>query len=137
MFTEEESRIDRLVREKLEGKSYSTIREELSEAGMSDEEISKLIRKVDEQVLNEIVRHGGRQKFQQWYRAGLYLALTGLLISIAYNAGILLSTLPAWIAYSPFLVGIIVMIYARTLQRRQSVPPDDGTGPIRKRRPYK
>mgnify|MGYP001818561593 CR=1 FL=1 len=35
-----ESRIEALVREKMEGKSYSTIREELSGSGMSEKEIS-------------------------------------------------------------------------------------------------
>jgi hypothetical protein len=131
------SRIETLVREKLGGKSYSTIRKELADGGMSEEEINSLIRKVDERVLSETVKQGGREKVQQWYRGGLILALTGLILSIAYNAGILLKGLPAWLAYSPFFAGIIVMVYARTLQRRQADPPDDGTGPIRKRRPYK
>ena len=137
MNTGNNNRIETLVREKMEGKSYSIIRKELAESGMSEEEISKLIRQVDERVLNETVTQGGREKVQRWYRTGLILALIGLILSIAYNAGIILKGLPAWLAYSPFFVGIIVMIYARTLQRKQAAPPDDGTGPIRKRRPYK
>ena len=129
--------IETLVREKLGGKSYSTIRDELKEAGMSDEEITVLLRQVDEKVLNETVKQGGRMKIRQWYRIGLFLALTGLILTVAYNAGMLLRSIPAWLAYSPFFAGIVVMIYSRTLQRRQSDPPDDGSGPIRKRRPYK
>lgn len=137
MGTDDNNRIETLVREKMGGKSYSTISEELAEGGMSEEEIKSLLRKVDERVLNETVKQGGRQKVQQWYRGGLILALTGLILTIAYNAGILMKGLPAWLAYSPFFAGIVVMVYARTLQRRQADPPDDGTGPIRKRRPYK
>lgn len=137
MTTGEESRIETLVREKMGGKSYSTIRKELAEAGMSDEEISRLIRQVDDRVLSETVLQGSRKKVQHWYRTGLILAIAGLILAIAYNGGILMKELPAWLAYSPFLTGIILMIYARTLQRKQSDPPDDGSGPIRKRRPYK
>ena len=137
MGTGDNNRIETLVREKMGGKSYSTIRKELADGGMIEEEINSLIRKVDERVLSETVKQGGRQKVQQWYRGGLILALMGLILTIAYNAGILWKGLPAWLAYSPFFAGIIIMVYARTLQRRQAVPPDDGTGPIRKRRPYK
>jgi hypothetical protein len=137
MGTGENSRIETLVREKMGGKSYSTIRDELKQGGMSDEEISVLLRQVDEKVLKETVKQGGREKIRQWYRIGLFLALIGLILSVAYNAGMLLRSIPAWLAYSPFFAGIVVMIYSRTLQRRQSDPPDDGTGPIRKRRPYK
>ena len=137
MGTGENSRIETLVREKMGGKSYSTIRDELKQGGMSDEEISVLLRQVDEKVLNETVKQGGREKIRQWYRIGLFLALIGLILYVAYNAGMLLRSIPAWLAYSPFFAGIVVMIYSRTLQRRQSDPPDDGTGPIRKRRPYK
>jgi len=137
MTAGEDSRIEKLVGEKMGGKSYSTIRGELTEAGMSDEEIRTLLRQVDERVLSETVKQGGRIKTRQYYRAGLFLALIGLVLSIAYNAGILLRGLPAWLAYSPFFAGIVIMIYARALQRKQSVPPDDGSGPIRKRRPYK
>ena len=137
MATGNDSRIDKLAREKMGGKSYSTIRSELEEAGMKDEEIRMLLRQVDEQVLSETVKQGSSLKIKQWYRAGLFLALIGLVLSIAYNAGILLRGLPAWLAYSPFFAGIVVMIYARALQRKQSAPPDDGSGPIRKRRPYR
>lgn len=137
MGTGNDDRIDALVGEKMAGKSYSTIRKELSVQGMSDEEISSLIRQVDERVLNEIVKQGGRQKIQQWYRTGLALAIAGLILSIAYNAGIVLERFPAWLAYTPFLCGIVLMIYARVLQRKRSGPTDDNIGPIRKRRPYK
>lgn len=132
-----DSRIEILVREKMEGKSYSTIREELSGSGISDEEISKLIRQVDERVLSETIKEGGKGKVIQWYRIGLILAIAGLILSIAFNAGIVLMGFPAMLVYSPFLVGILMMIYARTLQRKQSDPPDTGTGAIRKKRPYK
>jgi hypothetical protein len=132
-----EPRIEELAREKMEGKSYSTIREELAGSGMNDEEINRLIRQVDERVLSETVKEGDRGKVKQLYRIGLILAITGLILSIAYNAGMLLKGLPAMLAYSPFLVGILVMIYSRALQRKQSDPPDNGTGAIRKRRPYK
>ena len=137
MSTDHDSRIEELVKQKMEGKSYSTIREELAEAGMPEEEIKRLIRQVDERVLSETMQDGTKEKVRLWYRIGLIVAIAGLVLSIAYNAGLALRGLPALVAYSPFLVGIVVMIYARALQRKQSDPPDTGTGAIRKRRPYK
>ena len=137
MSTVSESKIEELAREKMDGKSYSTIREELAESGMSDEEISSLIRQVDEQVLSETVKQGDRHRAQQWYRTGLILAVIGLILSISHNAGIILENLPALLIYSPFFAGILVMIYGRFQQRKQSIPSDSGTGAIRSRRPYK
>jgi len=132
-----EERIQELVQEKMAGKSYSFIREELLASGMTGEEVSALIRQVDERVLNETIRQGGPDRAQQWYRLGLILAVLGLLLTIAYNAGIILKTLPALLVYSPFIAGILVMLYGRLLQRRQSTPADSGTGAIRRKRPYK
>lgn len=137
MGKSKDSRIEALVREKMDGKSYSSIREELAASGMPEEEIKSLIRQVDERVLNETMQDGTKEKVRLWYRIGLIGAIGGLVLSIAFNSGILLRGQPAWLAYSPFFAGVVVMIYARALQRKQSDPPDTGTGAIRKRRPYK
>jgi hypothetical protein len=137
MSTSNESRIEELVREKLEGKSYSTIREGLAESGMSEGEISSLIRQVDERVLSETVKQGDRDQAQQWYRTGLILAVIGLILSISYNAGIILENLPALLIYFPFFAGILVMFYGRSQRKKQSAPTDNGTGTIRRKRPYK
>ena len=129
-------RIEELAREKLGGKSYSEIREELKSEGMTTGEISQLIRQVDEKVLKETLEQGSQQKIQQWYRWGLVLAVAGLILSIGYNAGMILKRFPALLVYSPFLAGILLMFYGRMQQRKK---PDrtDGPGPIRKKRPYK
>jgi hypothetical protein len=133
----DESRLDELAREKLEGRSYSDIRNELSESGMTAEEISRLIRKVDEKVLGETVHQGLMDRAGQWYRAGLILAILGLVFSVLFNAGILLERLPAILVYTPFFAGIVVMIYGRYLQRKPSGPSRPSTGAIRRKRPYK
>ena len=137
MDRDPDNRIEELVREKLEGKSYSKIREELKEAGMAAEEISQLIRQVDERVLKETVEQGKGQRTQQWYRWGLVLAVAGLILSIAYNAGMILTHLPAIVVYSPFIAGILLMFYGRIMQRKRSDPTPRDPGPIRKKRPYK
>ena len=132
-----ESKIEELAQEKIEGKSYSTIREELSESGMADSEISSLIRKVDELVLSQTVKQASPDRAQQWYRSGLVVAVIGLILSIAFNAGIVLKNLPAMVIYSPFFAGILLMAYGRYQQKKQSAPSDTGTGAIRRKRPYK
>ena len=137
MSTGSENRIEELAREKMEGKSYSSIRNELAESGMSEVDIKDLIRQVDERVLGETVKQGDRDRTQQWYRTGLILAVIGLILSIAYNAGIILAYLPALLIYSPFFAGILVMLYGRSLRKKQSASTDNGTGAIRRKRPFK
>ena len=131
-----ENRIEELVREKMSGKSYSEIRKELIKSGMSPEEIRDSIQKVDELVLNETVKMADQDRAQQWYRIGLILAIVGLILSIMHSRRIILTNLPALLIYSPFLVGIVLMLYGRTLQRKQKEPEEKGTGAIRKKRPY-
>jgi hypothetical protein len=132
-----ENRIEELAREKLEGKSYSKIREELKASGMKEEELSQLIRQVDDKVLKETLKQGDRQRTSQWYRLGMVLAVAGLILSIVYNAGMIFSQLPALVVYSPFLAGILLMFYGRLMRRKRSGPTFRGPGPIRKKRPYK
>lgn len=132
-----ESKIEELAREKMEGKSYSTIRDELSESGMADSEITNLIRQVDERVLSQTIKEVSPDRAQQWYRSGLVLAVIGLILTITFNAGIILKNLPAMVIYSPFFAGILVMAYGRYQQKKQSVPSETGTGAIRRKRPYK
>ena len=132
-----ESKIEELAREKMEGKSYSTIRDELSESGMADSEITNLIRQVDERVLCQTLKQASPDRAQQWYRSGLVLAVIGLILTIAFNAGIILKNLPAMVIYSPFFAGILVMAYGRYQQKKQSAPSETGMGAIRRKRPYK
>ena len=132
-----ENRIEELAREKLEGKSYTKIREELRASGGEEEELGRLIRQLDERVLKETQEQGERQRSPNHYRWGLVLAVAGLILSILYNAGLVLPRLPAWAAYSPFLAGILLMFYARMKQRKKSASASRDPGPIRRRRPYK
>lgn len=130
-------RMEKLVRQKLEGKSYTEIRAELKESGMSSEEIATLIREVDEKVLQEAVKEGIPDKSVQWHRAGLVLAVLGLLITIAFNVGIILKSFPQVVVYAPFIAGILLMFYGRMMQRRQPEKKKEGTGAIRRKRPFK
>ena len=137
MEKEKEKIIEELAEEKLGGRSYSEIRSELKESGMSPDEISNIIRKVDEKVLAEAKSGAQPDKAKQLYRAGLILAVIGLAISVAFNAGILLRSIKPIVVYAPFLAGILLMFYARLLQRRKPEAEPKGPGPIRKKRPYK
>ena len=137
MAEDTEERIKELAREKLDGKSYGEIRTGLLRSGLSPEEVSSLIRQVDEKVLEAATGKSTKDKARQWYRAGFVLAVAGLIISIAFNAGIIFEKLPALAVYSPFIAGILVMFYGRMMQRRQPRIRDTSQGPIRRRRPYK
>lgn len=132
-----EERIEELYQQKLEGKSYSEIRAELSAEGLNPEIISEIIRTVDEKVLKTESKYKHIAKASQYYKVGLILAVVGLLISIAFNTGIFHTRLPPWLVYSPFLAGILMMFYGRMLQRKSAGPIYKSAGKIRTRRPYK
>lgn len=132
-----EDRIEEFARLKLEGKSYADIRADLAGDGMNPEEVSQVIRQVDEIVLKTETELKHSAKARQWHKAGLVLALTGLLISIAFNMGYVLTGFPPWLAYSPFFAGILLMFYGRMQQRRQPELSRKGSSRIRRKRPYK
>lgn len=132
-----ENDIAELVREKLEGESYTQIRSKLAARGISEEEISSIIREVDEKVLRAEIEQGRRNRARSIYRIGLAVAIIGLLLSVGSNAGIILVDVPRWIVYSPFFAGILLMFYARMLQRKQIDPLASGSDRIRRKRPYK
>lgn len=132
-----EELIEELVRDKLEGISYSVIRARLSARGMTPEQIRSLIRQVDEKVLQAATSEGGSIRARQWYRGGFALAIGGLLVAVAFNAGLILEGRPALLVYSPFIAGILVMFYGRMLQRRNPGSGKERPGAIRRKRPFK
>jgi len=129
--------IEELYHQKLEGKSYSEIRANLAATGLKPEEIGTIIRKVDERVLKSETENRSAAKAAQFHRVGVFLAVTGLLITIGFNTGIIRTGLPPWLVYSPFLAGILMMFYGRMLQRKKSEPIYKAAGRIRTKRPYK
>lgn len=136
MNTPHENRIPELVRLKLEGHSYGEIRKDLQADGMNDEEISLLIREVDKQVLKKELEGSKTEKARSVYFAGLALAVLGLILALAYNAGLILEGSPALLVYAPFLLGVLVMLTSKRLPRKEE-KPEPGSGAIRKQRPYK
>lgn len=137
MSERSENLVEELYQQKLEGKSYSEIRANLSGAGKSPEEIQRIIRQVDELVLRTEVEGRQQAKALQTYKIGLILAVIGLILSVAFNIGIILTGFPPWLVYAPFLAGIGMMFYGRMLQRKKTEPFKKGPGRIRSKRPYK
>lgn len=132
-----DNRIESLARQKLEGKSYGEIRAELLGSGLSETDVSRLIRQVDEKVLEETVTFSRTDRAGQFYRVGLVFAIGGLILSILFNLGLVAVNLPALAVYSPFIAGILLMFYGRMQQRKQPPVQAKGPGPIRSRRPFK
>lgn len=129
--------MDNLVRQKLDGVSYSEIRSRLSGEGYSDQEITSIIRKVDEHVLREEVERGSRTRARTLYRAGLYIAVAGLALIVVSNAGWFLPNVRRWMVYAPFFIGIGIMFYGKWVPADTPGPDMKGPGKIRKKRPFK
>ena len=129
--------LDEMVQRKLEGESYSQIRKELSDSGLRGDELRSAMRKIDEKVLEEELNRKAGDRTKQWYRAGMFLALVGLLLTLGASRGIILNNIPRWILYTPFFGGIALMLYSRFAGKRSDSSRNDGPGPIRRKRPFK
>ncbi len=132
-----ENSLAEFVLQKLEGKSYSDIRAQLTESGLSEEEVTHAIREIDKKVLQAEVEQGHQDQIRSWNRIGLILSIVGLLLTIGANAGFILKGVPRIIVYSPFFAGILLMVYGRMLRNKTSDPFNKGPGRIRSKRPYK
>ena len=130
-------KIEEMVQRKLEGESYTQIRKELSELGLEEKQVHQTIRSIDEKVLQEELNRKAAGKTRQWYRAGLFLAFVGLILTLGANRGIIMQNMPRWIIYAPFFGGIAIMFYSRYAGNKRSGSENDGPGRIRRKRPYK
>jgi len=132
-----DSVIEEFAQLKLDGESYSEIRSRLVKSGISEEELKSVMKRIDEMVLRAETGQGNIERSRQWYRAGIIIAVSGLIIVIGYNAGFILTKLSRLLVYSPFFTGIVLMFYGRMLQRRKKDAIEKGPGRIRSKRPYK
>lgn len=132
-----DSEIEEFARLKLEGESYSEIRTRLTRSGISGEELREAMRRIDERVLHAETGKGSMERSKQWYRAGIFIAVAGLMVVIGFNAGLILTRSSRLLVYSPFFTGIVLMFYGRILQRNKKAITEKGPGRIRSKRPYK
>lgn len=138
MRTFQEEEIDALVKAKMGGQSYNEIRAGLREEGMSEEDMRVLIRQVDARVLKEATQGKARQSSRTLYVTAWAIALAGLGLTLAYRRGMIPVELPALLLYSPFFLGIVLMFYAKRMQGKpRTEKKQEGTGAIRRQRPFK
>jgi len=132
-----DSTLEELVRLKLEGGSYTEIRALLTQSGLSKDKLMEAMKVIDEKVLHAEIEKGKSEKSKQWYRAGLIIAIAGMIIAIGFKAGIIFPELAQLLVYSPFFAGIALMFYGRIIQRRRLELSEKDPGRIRRKRPYK
>ena len=132
-----ESAIEEFARMKLEGESYAEIRARLIRSGISEDELKEVMRKIDERVLREATEQVNLERSRQWYLAGIIIAVAGLILAIGFNAGIILADSSRVLAYSPFFLGIVIMLYGKKLKQGKKGSAVKDPGRIRRKRPYK
>ena len=132
-----DNQIEELARQKLSGESYTQIRSRLAQEGLSEEDIKSSIREVDEIVLRLEMEQGAKQKAKSLYWTGLVLTIAALLLTVAFNAGWILNSAPRWAIYFPFFLGILIMYYGKSQQKKKPDPFHRDPDRIRKKRPYK
>jgi len=78
--------LEDMVKQKLEGESYSQIKAELAKLGFSQKDISEAMNMIDDKVLRAEIEHVSLGRSKQFYRVGLILAVIGLVFTIGNNA---------------------------------------------------
>lgn len=115
---ENKSIIRDYAEKKKKGIDYSIIRKELLAKGYSKEEISELIKKIDQIVLEEVNIKSTKMGTREVMIIGYILLLVGGFLTVAsYYQWINLSGLYIF-AWGPVIVGYFMIVMARRSKRR-------------------
>ena len=94
---------------KLDGMSLSEIRENLEKKGLSEEQVSVVIRSIDNKILRGVNNKAGNSFANEFIYIGLALILIGLFITIATYTGFISLGNRTVLMFGPILGGIGIM----------------------------
>lgn len=90
---------------KQQGESYSTIRKELIERGLNEEQIKVVIRSIDNKILQETIAVSNIKKGNQLLIMGLIISSIGFILTIGtYSGWINIGNVYVF-AYGPIISG--------------------------------
>ena len=119
-----DDRVEYCLEQKIKGKTYSYLREEMKAEGISEENISAIIKETDRQFLSELIDTGVVHESRFYLIVGgLALIIIGVSISIATYYRAVKSPYGGeyLIVYGPVLTGISMIFYEQRKKRNRYI----------------
>jgi len=110
--------IDYYFEKKKSGMDFSEMRKELKSKDLNDNDIKKIIKGVDDKVL-EYAQTAGKMKPKDLRLIGYALMLIGGALTFAVYFKVLVMGKFLFAAYGPVIIGYILVVMARRQQNKQ------------------
>lgn len=108
------------VRSKQAGMSFSAIRKELEAKGYADDEITAMIKEIDDRVIDFALTRTSGSKARELRIIGMLVMLEGGIVTIATYFGFIELTGYYILAWGPIVGGYLMILASRRIQRRGS-----------------
>lgn len=105
---------------KLEGMDITAIRKELQEMRVPDDQIRRIIMKVDDLIMEEELRQISTQRKKEFNNIGSVLLLIGLLLLVLKYFGLVNLQGYYVLIYAPIIVGAVMIWRARGMDDKSS-----------------
>ncbi len=97
---------------------FSTLRQSLAERGIENDEINIIVKQVDSEVQNLMIKDAVRNRGKNMFIGGVLILTVGLIITIGTWIG-LIGNGRVWVlAYGPILVGLLFTLKGRADMKR-------------------
>ena len=110
--------IEKYAQQKLEGKSFSEIRNELKSINLTQDEINALIKEIDSEVLKREVENVNNEDGKEKLIIGYVLLIIGLIITTLMYLGIINAKFIYILGFGPILVGFY-MVYKAKYKKKE------------------
>ncbi len=115
-----EEYIQELVRRKLEGESYSSIRKDLENKQLDESKVRELIRYIDDAVLKQETDKAKRIRAGEIKTIGIIVAAAGVVITLGSILGLINTGGYIIITYGPLLSGLGLWGYGDISRQRKT-----------------
>lgn len=111
--------IEKYAQQKLEGKSFSEIRNELKSINLTQDEINALIKEIDSEVLKREVENINEESGKEKLIIGYALLVIGLIITTLMYLGVINARLIYILGFGPILVGFYMVYKAKNKKKEE------------------
>lgn len=96
------------------GKDLDELRKELKQFELEDDDISQIIKYVDNKLINDALTGAHKSHKKEYYLIGWFLFVTGLFITIATYIGLINMGNSYIISFGPIIAGLALIVSNRT-----------------------
>lgn len=106
--------IDHYISEVANGMDFQQVRNQLSKAGFEQEEISQMIKVIDNHLIHVDLSKSNRSVKREYFWVGVFLFSLGIISTLITFFGIVNMGSNFLIVYGPIIAGLGLMVYGRS-----------------------